>query len=225
MINRLHSWLHRPEKGWDPVPPAHVLQYGGHEWSAGVQQPLLDELEQRLGGLAGKQVLDLGGGPGHYSVAFARRGAHVAWYDISKNYRDFVQQKARDAKVDMEFFLGYMDDAARVLDRQFDLVFNRICFSYCINDSSFAKVIYKLVKPGGWAYVDVNNSGFGRETASFAVRARTWLNGRLGIKIGHPYPPPGRVPDLFRRFPLKELVVDSQPRNDRILLQKPGSAT
>lgn len=225
MINRLHSWMHRPEKGWDPVPKAHVLQYGGDEWSAGVQQSLLDELDQRVGGLAGKEVLDLGGGPGHYSVAFAQRRARVTWYDISQNYREFVQQKARDANVDMDFALGYMDDAAEVLGRQFDLVFNRICWSYCINDSSFSRVVYKLVKPGGWAYIDTNNSGFGRDTASFAVRARTWLNGSLGIKIGHPYPPPGRVAKLFKRLSPRQLQVDSQPRNDRILLQKPEAAT
>ena len=156
MINRLHSWFYRPEKGWDPVPQAHVIQYGSHEWSAGVQEALLDELEKRIGGFAGKEVLDLGGGPGHYTIAFAKRGARVTWYDVSKNYRDFVKEKAREAGVNVEFVLGYMDDGARVLNRQFDLVFNRICWSYCIDDSSFAAVVYSLIRPGGWAYIDTN---------------------------------------------------------------------
>src|SRR4051812_35635270 len=72
VINLLHSRLHRPESGWDPVPQGHVLEYGTHEWASGADARLLDELEQRIGGFAGKQVLDLGGGPGQYSVAFAK---------------------------------------------------------------------------------------------------------------------------------------------------------
>lgn len=203
------------------MPPTHVQQYGECEWTAGVQESLLDELDRRVGGLAGKKVLDLGGGPGHYSVAFARRGAHVTWFDVSKSYRDFVQQKAREAQVDVEFALGYMDDASVRLNRQFDLVFNRICFSYCIDDRSFAGVIHRLVKPGGWGYIDTNNSDFGRESASVALRVRSWLNGSLGIKIGHPYPPRGRVTQLFLRHPLERISTEFLPRNDRILFQKP----
>lgn len=225
MINRLHSRLHRPEKGWDPVPLQHALEYGAHEWSVGVQEPLLDEFEERLGGLSGKQVLDLGGGPGHYSVAFAKRGARVTWYDISANYRAFAAEKARAERVEMEFYLGYMDDALNVLNREFDLVFNRICWYYCMSDSGFARVVYDLVRPGGWAYIDTNHSGVGRESARWATRARRWLNDALAIKIGHPYPLRGRVAELFLRYPMQQLRAEYQPRNDRILLQKPEVST
>jgi len=225
MINRLHSWLHRPENGWDPVPLGYANEYGAHEWSAGVQGALLDDLEKRVGGFSGKQVLDLGGGPGHYSVAFAQRGAVVTWFDVSKNYRDFVQQKAREAQVKVEFSLGYMDDSFRILNRQFDLVFNRICWNYCMNDSSFAGVVHSLVRPGGWAFIDTNHSGVGRETASLASHARTWLNDTFGLKVGHPYPPRGRVERLFRRYPLGELIAEYPPRNDRVLLQKLETAS
>ena len=149
----------------------------------------------------------------------------MTWFDISKNYRDFVQQKAREAQVEMNFALGYMDHAFQLLGHQFDLVFNRICFSYCIDDASFAGVIHRLVKPGGWAYIDTNNSDFGREAAGFGVRARNWLNGALGVKIGHPYPPPGRVTKLFLRYPLQRISTEFLPRNDRILFQKQGTTT
>jgi len=225
MINRLHSWLHRPESGWDPVPQHHALEYGTQEWSLGVDHRLLDELEERLGGFAGKQVLDLGGGPGQYTVAFAKLGADVTWFDVSRRYRDFAEQKAREARVKAEFILGYMDDSCRILRRQFDLVFNRICWSYCVNDFSFAAVVYRLLKPGGWAFIDTNHSGVGLEAAGLGLRARIWMNDALGIKIGHPYPPRGRVEKLFRRFPLEGIVADYQPRNDRILLQRKATST
>jgi len=223
VINGLHSRLHRPENGWDPVPQDHVLEYGAHEWASGADMRLLDELEQRVGGFAGKQVLDLGGGPGQYSVAFARRGARVTWLDVSARYRDFARHKADEAQVSIEFVLGYMDEADRLTNRQFDLVFNRICWYYCISDAAFAEVVYRLVAPGGWAYVDTNHSGVGRENASLATRTRIWLNDRLSFKIGHPFPPRGRVASLFLRRPHEQLIADYQPRNDRILLQKANS--
>ena len=225
MINRLHSWLHRPESGWDPVPGRHVLEYGAHQWSIGIDNRLLDELDERLGGFGGKQVLDLGGGPGQYAVAFAKRGAEVTWFDVSRRYRDFAEQKAREARVEMEFVLGYMDESCRILQRQFDLVFNRICWYYCISDFSFAAVIYRLLKPGGWAFIDTNHSGVGWDSASLGLRARIWMNDALGIKFGHPYPPRGRVEKLFRRFPLGRVAADYQPRNDRILLQRKATST
>jgi len=220
MINRIHGWLHRPENGWDPVPLEYARQYGAHEWSAGVQESLLDDLERRMGGFEGKEVLDLGGGPGHYSIAFARRGARVTWYDVSKNYRDFAQLKSVETNVALDFEIGYMDYAGQKLRRQFDLVFNRICWYYCMNDASFARVIYGLVKPGGWAFVDTNHSGFGHESAGLSNRARTGLNAVLGIKVGHPYPPSGRVERLMRRFPLAQIMTEHTPRNDRVLFQK-----
>jgi 2-polyprenyl-3-methyl-5-hydroxy-6-metoxy-1,4-benzoquinol methylase len=217
--------MHRPEKGWDPVPQGYSLQYANHEWAAGAQEKLLDDLEARIGGFAGKTVLDLGGGPGHYSVAFAKRGAEVTWFDVSKNYRDFAQQKALESDVRLEFALGYLDEASRMLNRQFHLVFNRICWYYCFDDSSFATVIYELVRPGGWVFVDTNHSKVGRESASASLRARTWLNDAFGIKVGHPFPPRGRIERLFRRLPHSQLIAEYPPRNDRILFQRAESAT
>lgn len=44
MINYVHARFHRPENGWDPVPPGHAVKYGAGEWQA-VNDALLDELE------------------------------------------------------------------------------------------------------------------------------------------------------------------------------------
>ena len=149
MINWLFSQLQRPERGWDPVPAEHAQQYGRDEWQ-GVNEPVLDQLEDWLGGLAGKRVLDLGGGPGHYTVAFARRGASVTWFDVSRNYQAMAQAKAAELLVAdrVQFCLGYMDDASRVLTDRYDLVFNRICWNYGRSDHSFAQVVYQLVCSG-----------------------------------------------------------------------------
>jgi 2-polyprenyl-3-methyl-5-hydroxy-6-metoxy-1,4-benzoquinol methylase len=221
VINQLHALLHRPEKGWDPVPKKHAFQYAEMEWSGGVSEELLDELEKWLGGFAGKRVLDLGGGPGQYSLAFSKRGAHVTWHDISATYREFAEKKAQEAGASICFSLGYMDDAAKQLETQFDLVFNRICWYYCKSDSAFAKVLYSLIKPGGVGYVDTTHSGWERGSLSSAALTRTLLNDQLNIKIGHPYPPRGRLARLFSEMPIETMLIDYRvPTNDRILMQR-----
>lgn len=225
MINRLHARFHRPEKGWDPVPTAHAFQYAEKEWSGGVREHLLDELEGWVGGLAGKRVLDLGGGPGQYAVAFARRGAQVTWYDVSMTYRAFAENKARENQVEIDFLLGYMDEAPERLGAEFDLVFNRICCYYGRSDRSFARVLFSLVRPGGVVYIDTNHSGWRRESLSHSARFRTWLNDALAIKIGHPFPPHGRIAGLFSRFQLERMLIDySAPTNDRLFFKRAQEA-
>jgi SAM-dependent methyltransferase len=221
-VNRLHACWFRPEAGWDPVPSEHAIRYADNEWNS-INTSLLDELAVRIGGFSGKRVLDLGGGPGQYTVAFAQRGADVTWHDISRTYRDIAQRKASEHGVSnrVRFSLGYLDSAPDLLGQQFDLVFNRICWYYGFSDRGFAKVIYRLVAPGGYAYVDTNHSGFRRNELSRNARFRTWLNEHLAIKIGHPFPPHGRAAKMLLRYPMGLVIIDYRsPLNDRIFFQK-----
>jgi len=221
MINRLHARFHRPENGWDPVPFEHAFRYSNDQWSAGINERLLDDLDYWVGGLKGKRVLDLGGGPGHYSIAFAKRGAHVVWYDVSHTYRNFAEQKAKENQVTLNFSLGYLDEALEKLGISFDLVFNRICFNYGWNDVSFSDVIFQLVRPGGAGYVDTTHSLWRRDALTKLADLKTRLNELTGIKIGHPFPPHGRLAKLFFDKPVEKLLVDyGSPHNDRIFFTR-----
>lgn len=222
MFNHLHARFHRPERGWDPVARDHAAIYGAGEWKH-IDHAMLDTLEQRIGGLAGKTVLDLGGGPGQYTVAMAQRGARVTWHDVSRTYLDMSREQVEAAGLahSVAFSLGYLDEAPRMLIEPFDLVFNRICWYYGFGDTSFAAVVYALVKPGGFGYVDTTHSGYQREELPASARLRTWLNDCSGIKIGHPYPPRGRLARLFLRHAVVQLHVDYRTStNDRVLFQK-----
>ncbi len=224
MINRVHAYIHRPEHGWDPVPAQYAQQYAQTVWQQ-MDEALVETLAERIGGMEGKEILDLGGGPGQFSVAFARRGALVTWLDVSRNYLRIAQQKAQEAGVEITFVLGYMDEAPHILCKQFDLVFNRVCFYYGWSDASFVAVVYQLVRPGGYAYIEANNSCFGWDKLSAVAKLRTWLNAATGIKIGHPHPPRGRIPALFLRYPIQQMLVEyPEPHLDRIFVQKAGQA-
>lgn len=229
MVNSLHARFHRPENGWDPVPPEHAVKYGAQQWQAyNAVLDVLDELEQWIGSFQGKRILDLGGGPGQYSIAFAKRDGQVTWHDVSQIYRNMAQEKAKAFAVadKIRFSLGYLDEAPRLLSDPYDLVFNRACWYYGFSDRSFAEVVYRMVRHGGYGYVDTRHSGFQREQLSVWPLFRTWLNDKLAIKIGHPCPPRGRLARLFLRYPLKRLVVDYRsPLNDRVFFEKPAAQT
>jgi 2-polyprenyl-3-methyl-5-hydroxy-6-metoxy-1,4-benzoquinol methylase len=221
MINLIHSLLRRPEKGWDPVSERHAERYARDAWSTEINHSLIDELEVWVGGLEGKRVLDLGGGAGQYSVAFAKRGAQVTWHDISAFYRNFTEIKAREENVHIMFSLGYMEDAPEMLEIPFDLVFSRICWYYCRSDRAFSRTMFSLIKPGGIGYIDTTHSDWNRELLSGSMRIRTWLNDMLAFKIGHPLPPHGRLARLFGEMSIETLLADySCPTNDRILFRR-----
>jgi 2-polyprenyl-3-methyl-5-hydroxy-6-metoxy-1,4-benzoquinol methylase len=221
-FNRVHAKLHRPERGWDPIPHAYAKEYAKRE-SINVNDQLLDHLEDWVEGFPGKRVIDLGGGPGHYAVEFAKRGAAVTWYDVSARYREIAMELAEMHQVTIAFSLGYLDEAARQFPETFDLVFNRISWYYGMGDRSFSRSFFSLIRPGGAGYIDTNNSESRRTRMSAPEAVKHWLNDRWWIKIGHPFPPRGRLASLFAGMPIKRMLVDySSASNDRIWLTKQG---
>lgn len=223
MFNYFHSLIHRPELGWDPLKSSYAAIYSEAEFNLGVNNDLLDEIELWISGFEEKNILDLGGGAGQYSLAFAARGANVTWHDISGKYRKFAEEMATRNGLKIKFSVGYMDEAYKILNTQYDLVFNRICWNYCQSDLHFAHVIYDLTKDNGVIYIDTTNSNYKYSSHTLSYKFKVWLNNYLNIKIGHPNPQRGRVAKLLQRFDIEKLVVDySQSNNDRILLKKKG---
>lgn len=222
MINRLHALLNRPENGWDPVSPQHVENYSQ---AVGADEAVLDLIESYIGGYSGKRLLDLGAGPGHYTVAFAKRGADAFWYDVSRRYLRVAMQHAKESNISLSYTVGYLDDASSKLNTKFDLVFCNICFYYGWSDVGLANVIYDLISPGGVGYIDTNNTEWPVRCSSAFVRLQTMLNSTLRLKIGHPFPPKGRIEELFRRKGATILSSDySRIGNDLIIIRKSGES-
>jgi 2-polyprenyl-3-methyl-5-hydroxy-6-metoxy-1,4-benzoquinol methylase len=221
MINRLHSLLHRPENGWDPVPEQWANTYGDGVKDKPETKILVDRLAEWMDGLQGKTVLDLGAGPGQCSLELAQRGARVTWHDVSRRYLDMTRRRAEGLGVDLSFSLGYLEESRRLASAPFDLVFCRGCWAYCMNDRQFSTLIYDLVKPGGYAYVSTNTGRYAKPTG--VRRISTALYETTGFKIGHPHPPHGKLARLFSRFALTQLVVDYSPDvNDIVFFRKEG---
>lgn len=181
-----------------------------------MENSCIDSLEERFGPLRGKRVLDLGGGPGHYSIAFAARGAEVTWHDVSRRYLEMTRLKAAQHGVVINLSLGYLEDARRFAGVGFDLVFCRICWRYCRNDRDFARLFYSLLAPNGVGYIDTNIGIDSSASRRQCLQYR--LNAAFGWKVGHPNPPPGRLRLLFGEMGVKVVDVGCAATNDRLLI-------
>jgi len=218
LINYFLQKLRPIAGGFDPVALGHAQWYTKTEWDI-FNPVMVDVLEEKLGGFAGKRILDLGGGPGQFAIEFAKRGGEVTWHDVSRNYQSIVQDLARAHGVEIRFSLGYLEEAIRLRDEPFDLVFNRICWIFCAKDSEFARIIHELIRPGGWGYI---NSDYWVPAMGAFDQFRSAVNAYMGLKLGHVVPPAGRLERLFRSFGDLEVDVDVRPPKEHLFLRKHG---
>lgn len=204
MVNWLHSKFHDPNNGWDPITPQYAENYGR---DATADRSLVERFVQVVGGLPGKTVADMGSGPGHYSMEFARRGAAVTCVDVSRTYLAMTEQKMRAEGLTPRCALGYMDSINEITPGNFDAIFSNVSWNYCMNDWAFARQLLRAVRPGGAIVIrETTDTYFPKE--GLYSRSLYWLNGTLGWKIGHPHPPRGRIAAAFARVGGCEIVTD-----------------
>ncbi len=217
-VNLVHRLLHRVGDGWDPISREYAESYTAFASNSDGSE-VVDKLERISGGLKGKAVLDLGGGPGQFSILFAERGACVTWHDISGEYERIARNRAASRGVEIHFSRGYLEDAKNLGTESFDLVFCRVCWCYSRSDRKFARLIYRLVKPGGVAYIDCNTPAFSKPTGFRLFQH--YLNTYFWWKIGHPMPPHGRIAKLLLEYPNSFMELDYRSQlNDIVIFGK-----
>jgi hypothetical protein len=136
---------------------------------------------------------------------------------VSRRYLDLASARSTAAGLKIDYSLGYLESAQKFESKPFDLLFNRGCWNYSMSDSRFAALLYLLVKPGGYGFVDTPLYPGG---ATSPVRqAQRWLYDSRILKIGHPFPRRGVMQSHMRRLPI-EIVDKSTPNSDRIFFKK-----
>jgi SAM-dependent methyltransferase len=107
----------------------------------------------------GARILDLGGGPGRYSIEIARRGHRVVLADLSPALLETARVKFVEAKVtDSIESIDEVDaqDLARYPDGRFDAVVAFGPFYHFISTEerrSAAREIWRVLGPAGLAFV------------------------------------------------------------------------
>lgn len=138
-----HRW-------WDPnseFRPLHQIN------------PLRLEWIDKVAGVAGKRVLDVGCGGGILSEAMAQRGAaSVLGIDLAERPLKVAQLHAMESGVS---HLAYRAVAAEVLaDEQaggFDIVTCMEMLEHVPRPASIVEACSRLVKPGGWVFFSTIN--------------------------------------------------------------------
>lgn len=100
----------------------------------------------------GSAILDIGGGPGHYSIHYARQGHAVTLLDLSDENVRFAKKKARQYGVKIAALQGNALDLSRFPDESFDAVFLMGPLYHLMNEESRMKAIQeanRVLKPGG----------------------------------------------------------------------------
>ncbi|NTV45778.1 MAG: class I SAM-dependent methyltransferase [Chlorobiales bacterium] len=149
--NKIGAAFRNP-KIWDKM----AAGYNSRESDAGERKVREDELVEMLAGKGilkeGARILDLGCGPGNYSIEFAKRGADVVALDISQGMIEKLKSQIPETlsgKVQpIMADWGELDLATNGFEHQFDLVFARMTPA-CNTPDQFEKI---LRASKGWCY-------------------------------------------------------------------------
>ena len=103
----------------------------------------------------GSTILDIGGGPGHYSIHYAKEGHEVTLLDLSDENVRFAKKKARQYGVKITAVQGDAMDLSRFPDASFDVVFLMGPLYHLMEEKSRIKALTeakRVLKPGGYLF-------------------------------------------------------------------------
>ena len=101
------------------------------------------------------RILDIGGGPGHYTIHCAKQGHTVTLLDLSDENVRFAKKKARQYGVKINAVQGDALDLSRFADDTFDTVFLMGPLYHLMNEENRMQAIReakRVLKPGGYLF-------------------------------------------------------------------------
>lgn len=142
-----------------------------------------DQVEAYDGPLAGRTVVDVGGGSGYFTEEFRRRGAHA--YLFEPDVRELGEKPREGAVVADGYLLPLSDGAA-------DVTFSSNVLEHVADPQTFLSELARVTRPGGLIYVSFTNwlsPWGGHEWAPWhylgAERARARYRRRTGRPAKH----------------------------------------
>ena len=134
---------------WDPnseFKPLHAIN------------PLrLDWIRQLTGGLAGKNVIDIGCGGGILAESMAVAGATVTGIDLAEKSLKVARLHGLESGVPVTYRNVSAEDMAAEQPSQFDIVTCMEMLEHVPDPGSIIRACSTLVKPGGWVFFSTIN--------------------------------------------------------------------
>ena len=109
---------------------------------------------------SGDTVLDIGGGPGRYSLYLAQKGCAVTLFDLSAENTKFAAVQAAEQGVSIQTITGDAREADKMTQEQYDHILLMGPMYHLLEESERTKAVkaaLHLLKPGGIIYVSFIN--------------------------------------------------------------------
>jgi 2-polyprenyl-6-hydroxyphenyl methylase/3-demethylubiquinone-9 3-methyltransferase len=116
----------------------------------------LDHID-RLAGLDGKAVLDVGCGGGILSEAMAARGARVTGIDMGDRPLKVAQLHLLESGLAVEYRKIAVEELAAEQPQHYDVVTCMEMLEHVPDPASIVTACARLVKPGGWCFFSTIN--------------------------------------------------------------------
>ena len=149
-----NKWLELNKASWNERASIHVRSsmYDMEAFKAGRSSLVNGELDA-IGDVIGKELVHLQCHFGLDTLSWARAGAKVTGLDFSEEAIAAARDIAAEIGVEAEFVVSNVYDAAKVLGRQYDIVYTGIGAICWLPDiEAWAQVMADLVKAGGEFY-------------------------------------------------------------------------
>lgn len=170
------------------------------------------ELLRRYDSLKGKEVLDIGGGPGYMAECFRQEGARSSF--VEPIWEEMTEPGRR---------LGYgiVGDGCRlpILDACFDISCSSNVIEHVVDPGAFLDEMVRVVRPGGTIFLAFTNwlSPFGgHETSPWHYAGGEWAARRYERKVG--YPPKNRFGESLFRLSITDVMRLAHDQPDAVVL-------
>lgn len=139
--------------------------------------PLRLDYIDRAGGLAGKQVLDVGCGGGILSESMAARGAQVMGIDLGEAHLRVAELHTLETGVEVTYRRIAVETLAEEHPADFDLVTCMEMLEHVPDPASVVRACARLVRPGGLVFFSTLNRTL--KAYALAVVAAEYVLGML----------------------------------------------
>lgn len=177
----------------------------------------------------GESVLDIGGGPGRYSLYLAEKGCAVTHFDLAEENVRFALEKAQEQGVPLKSVCGDALVVDELVDGKFDHILIMGPLYHLTDEDCRTQAVeraLRLLTPGGKLYASFISTIGGivfamRDDPLFFLdlppHEEAWMSAvyeRRGV--GGDYftrayaADPGEIAPFFEQFPLKKLHILSQ---------------